>query len=253
MKKKSIIKKDYSKEPANDPEMIEFDKQFSDMAIRSMARRQNAIYRRLHKQCMEEMWEMQEADRIFSSQDNQDTEVEPSLAGTYKAQIHMYIWYSILTDPSFLSNYTSDEIIDLLEEKAGSNWNKLRDIMIKLKSNKDLIYKGSLTTKILRGIKGKGGLDAYSVELDNSNRFVYSPDISQKKISVSYSMFHYNNILSDRNINSYDDALDNYLQSILLFIYYELSFNLPSQVDKKFRQIIEKDYLSELFNNPDLI
>ena len=180
---------------------------------------------------------------------------ELSIIVSREAQIQMYMWYSILTDKSFLKKFYVDDHESLVFEKAKTNWRSLIKITNELKSTKNLIVLRDLNPQELNEYgKTKQGNKAWKIKQDNSNRFVYVPKKSrfEHRIDIIDCMFHYRD--ERKRLISESQSKDISIQYALWSIYVQLTKKLPKDItSNKFRSIIKRNYLLDLFRTPNLI
>jgi hypothetical protein len=172
------------------------------------------------------------------------------------AQIQMHIWYSILKNKSFLKWYNIyGYYADLLMNKAVDIWSRLIKITLGLKSSRNLILQGQLNSKMLDKYgSNRNGEKSWRIKLDNSNRFVYLPRVGVgREVEIKSCMFHYNEPIREWKPGDEGKIDDELLQHILFSIYAKLELSLPKKINSKFRGIIKRNYLLELFENPNLI
>lgn len=190
--------------------------------------------------------------KFFSTKDQK---IELGVRVSREAQIQMHIWYSILTDKTFLKNY-SDYFKSLLINKAKYNWVKLIKITQELNKSDNLILNGQFKSSELKTYKKKKIGKAWYIKQDKSNRFVYFPKVNEylHEIEIFGCMFHYDDLPEDMIIKNKLELIDLELQGELWVIYRRLDRYLPKDITSfKFRSVIKKDYLYELFKNPNLI
>ena len=190
--------------------------------------------------------------RIFSSIRSGDLSVVVSR----NAQIQMHIWYSILMDKSFLKRYYIHEhYIKLITNKAIDIWSRLIKITLGLKSSRNLILQGQLNSKMIDKYgSNRNGEKSWRIKLDNSNRFVYLPRVGVgREVEIKSCMFHYNDPIREWKPGDEGKIDDELLQRILFSIYAKLELTLLKKINLKFRTIIKRNYLLELFENPNLI